>query len=132
MKQCDPGYGNVLHGVGNGSGTRSHHQSGCASLQGGNPLFQHVGGGIHQAGIDIARFGKSEPPCCLGGIFKHVGGGGVDRHRPSAGGGIGMLLSYMDLHGFKMILRHGFFPFLNGSWDCSPVVFNGNGKLFTY
>ena len=91
------GHRDVLHRISDGRRPRGRHQRRRAALQRRQPLFQHVGGGVHQAGVDVAALGQTEPTGRLGGVLEHIGGGGVDGHRSCVGGGVGMLLAHVEL-----------------------------------
>ena len=45
-----------LDGIGNGGHARGNSQRGNATLQRGHSFFQNVGGRVHDAGVDIARY----------------------------------------------------------------------------
>ncbi|MGY4500494.1 hypothetical protein ACVWYH_004425 [Bradyrhizobium sp. GM24.11] len=55
------------------------------------PLFQHAGGGVGDARIDVAGALQVEQRRRMIGILEHVGRGLIDRHRAGAGRGIRML-----------------------------------------
>ena len=46
----------VDHGVENGARPRSQGQRAGAPFQGGHPLLQHIGRGIHDPRVNVARF----------------------------------------------------------------------------
>ncbi len=54
-------------------------------------LLEHVGRGIHQPRIDIAKLAQAEEVRRMLRVMKHVTGRGVDRHRAGGRGGIGRL-----------------------------------------
>ncbi len=62
-----------------------------AALERGQPLLQHRDGRVGDARIDVPGPFQVEQRRRLVGVFEHVGGGLVDRHRPRAGGRIGVL-----------------------------------------
>ena len=98
-----------LDGIGNSRRARGHGQRRYAPFQGGNPLFQHVLGGVGQPAIDVACVRQTEPGGGVGGIPEHITGGLVDGHRPGIGGGVRQLLANMELQGLKFI-AHGKYP----------------------
>ena len=68
-----------------------------AALQGCDALFQHLLRGVGQAAVDVARVPQAEAVGGVLGIVEHIGRGGVNRHGPGVGGGIGLLLADMKL-----------------------------------
>ena len=66
-------------------------QAGGSAFEGGNALLKDVGGGVHDAGVDVAELLESEETGRVIGIVKDVGGGLVDRHGARLGGGIDLL-----------------------------------------
>ena len=70
-------------------------------LQGGDPLLQHVLGGVGQPPVDVSGIRQTKPGGGVGGIPKHIAGGLVDRNRPGIGGGVGLLLAHMELQCLK-------------------------------
>ena len=105
--------GQGLEGVCNGGCAGGSGQSCRTALQGGDPLLQHVLGGVGQAAIDIAAVGQIEAGGGVGGVPEDIGGGLIDGYGPGIGSGIGLLLAHMKLHSLKFILAHG----------CLPLVF---------
>ena len=97
--------GDVLNGVGDGRRAGGGGQRACAALQRGNAALEDIGGGVHQAGIDIARLGQAKAPGGLRGVLEDIGGRGVNGDGSGVGCGIGRFLSGVDLDGFKTI-RH--------------------------
>ena len=84
------GLGDIEHGKGDGRLSRGHRQSADAAVQLGQPLFQHIGGRIHDPGIDIAEFLEAEQ---IGGMFRtleDIGRGLVNRNGPRQCGGSGV------------------------------------------
>ena len=102
-----PLLGQGLDGVGDGGGAGGHGQGGHAPLQGCDALFKHVLGGVGQAAVDIARIPQAEAVGGVLGVMEHIGGGGIDGDGPGVGGGIGLLLTHMELKGLEFILTHG-------------------------
>ena len=54
-------------------------------------LLQHVGGGVHETGVDVAEFLQPEEVRGVLGAFEDIGGGLVDRHGAGQGGRVGLL-----------------------------------------
>jgi hypothetical protein len=69
------------------------------ALQLGDPPLEDVGGGVHDAGVDVPELLEPEQAGRVVGPVEHVGRGGVDGHRPRVRGGIGALLP--GLHGAR-------------------------------
>ena len=61
-----------------------------AALQGGNALLQCCHCGVADAGVDVAVLLQGEQRGGVGGVIEDEAGGLVDRHRTSAGGGVGL------------------------------------------
>ena len=61
------------------------------AIEGCQPLFEDVGGGIHQSRVDVPEFAQAEQVGCVFGVVKHVARCGVDRHGPRCGRGVGGL-----------------------------------------
>ena len=66
-----------------------------AAVQRRQTLFQHVGGGVHQAGVDVAELAQAEEVGRVLGVVKHIAGRGVNRHGAGGRRGVGRL-SGMD------------------------------------
>ena len=66
-------------------------QSRRAAIERRQPLFQNVGGGVHQAGVDIAELPQAEEIGRMLGVMEHIARGCIDRHGASGRGGIGHL-----------------------------------------
>ena len=62
-----------------------------ALLQRGEPLLQHRGGRVGDAGVDVAGALQVEQRRGVVGVLEHVGRGLVDRHRARAGHRVGLL-----------------------------------------
>ena len=95
--------------VGDGGGAGSQRQRGHAAFQRGDPLFKDVLRGVGEAPVDIARVGKPETGGRVRGVVKNVRGGGVDRHGPRVGGGVGALLPHVQLERFEFIRHDRYF-----------------------
>ena len=74
-----------LDRIGDRRHARSHRQRGDTAFQCGDTLFEHVGGGIHDARIDVARHLQIEEVGAMLGIVERIGRGLVDRHRHGLG-----------------------------------------------
>ncbi len=83
----------------------AQRQAGDTAFQGGATLFQHVRGGVHDAGIDIAGNGQVEQVRAMLGVIELVGNGLVNRHGDGLGGRVG-LEAGMDSQGlvFHVVL----------------------------
>ena len=62
-----------------------------ATFQRGNPLLQHIRGGIHDAGVDIAQFCQREEIGSVLRIAELIAGGLVDRDGAATGGWVWLL-----------------------------------------
>ena len=102
-----PSLSESLNGAGDGRRAGGGGQRGHAPLQSRDALFQHVLGGVGQPPVDIARVRQAEPGGGVGGVAEHIRGGLVNGHRPGVGGGVGLLLAYVELQGLKFIIAHG-------------------------
>ena len=71
------------------SGSRRHRTK--PAFQRGNPFFQHSHGRVRYPRIDVPRTFQIEQCRGVIRVLKNVGGGLVNRLRPRAGGGIGLL-----------------------------------------
>jgi len=98
-----PGFGDGENGVGDGGGTGSQGQGTYAPFQGGDPLFQHVIGGIHDPGVDVARHLQIEQVGPVLGVVEGKGSGLVDGDGHRFGGGVRGVTG-MDGKGFDF--RH--------------------------
>ena len=98
--------GQGLDGIGDGGGTGGHGQSGHAALQSRNALFKHVLSGVGQAAIDVACVGQTEPGGGMGGVMEHIRGGLIDGDGAGVGGGVGLLLTDVELQGLELIMTH--------------------------
>ena len=59
-----------------------------ATFERRDALLQHIGGRVHDAGVDVARHLQVEQVRAMLGVIEGVGHGLVDRHRHRAGGGV--------------------------------------------
>ena len=71
------------------SGSRRHRTK--PAFQRGNPFFHHSHGRVRYPRIDVPRTFQIEQCRGVIRVLKNVGGGLVNRLRPRAGGGIGLL-----------------------------------------
>jgi RNA-splicing ligase RtcB len=78
--------GERLGGLAGGRGER-----GRAAFERGDALLEDVGGGVHDAGVDVAELLEAEEAAGVVGIVEDVGGGLVDGHGARVGGGVGDL-----------------------------------------
>ncbi len=96
------GLGDRLDRVGDGRHARGQRQRGDAAFERRDALFEHVVGGIHDAGVDVARHLQVEQVRAVPGAVEGVGRRLVDGHRHGAGGGVGCLSGVdgegLDLH----------------------------------
>ena len=88
-----PAVGDVEDGEGFRRLTGREGERADSALEGRDALLQHVGGRVHDPGVDIAEFLEPEQAGRMLGAFEHVRGGLVDRHRPRVRGRIGILAS---------------------------------------
>ena len=65
---------------------RRQKERGHPAFQGGDPLFDDVGGRVADAGVDVARDFQAEQRRSVGGVVEDVGRGLVDRQGAGAGG----------------------------------------------
>ena len=98
-----PRLGQSLDGVGDGSRAGGQGQGRHSALQGCQTLFQHILGGVGEPAVDIARVRQPEPGRGMGGVAEHVGSGLVNGNGAGIGGGIGLLLTHVELKGLKLI-----------------------------
>ena len=103
------GLGQGLDRIADGRCARGSGQGCHAAFQGRNALFQHVLSGIGQPAVDIPSVSKPKSGGGVDRIAEHIAGGLVDGYRPCVGGGVGLLLTHMELKGFKLI-AHGKYP----------------------
>ena len=82
------GFGQCLNRRGDGGHARCHGQRGNAALQCRHALFQHIGGGVHDAGVDIARHLQVKQVGAMLGAVERVGHCLVDGDGAGFGGGV--------------------------------------------
>ena len=71
--------------------SRGHRQGAGAALDPGDALFEHIGGRVHDARVDVPELLERKQVGRVLSIFEHEGGRLVNRHGPRAGGRIGHL-----------------------------------------
>ena len=98
--------GKRLNGVGDGSCAGGRSQSGNAAFKRCDALFQHILRGVRQTAVDIAGVSQTEAGGCVGGVVEDIGRGGVNGYGARVGGGIGLLLTNVELQRFKFIVAH--------------------------
>ena len=94
------GLSEVDDGVKDGAGARGDAEAGSPTIKGGDALLEHVGGGVHQAGVDVAEFAESEEVGGVLGIIKDEGAGLVEGNGACVGGGF-RLVAGMEALGFE-------------------------------
>ncbi len=57
-----------------------------AAFEGGHPLFQHIIGGVHDSGVNVARHVQVEQVGAVLGVIEFEGNILIDRHCDSLGG----------------------------------------------
>ena len=80
-----------------------------ATLERGDPLLEHRLGRVHDPGVDVAELGEAEQVGGVLGVAEDERGRLVDRHRPCAGGGVG-LGTGVHLTGLESPVGHDFAP----------------------
>ncbi len=82
------GAGEVDDGVEDRGGAGGVGQAGGlgGALQQADALLEHLGGGVHQAGVDVAQLAQREQAGRVRGAAELIGGGAVDGHRAREGG----------------------------------------------
>ena len=78
------GDGEGLGGLAGGGG-----EGGDSAFERGDALLEDVGGGVHDAGVDVAELLQGEEAGGVVGVVEDVGGGLVDGDGAGVGGGIG-------------------------------------------
>ena len=108
----------VQNGVCDGGGAGRDAQPRGTAFQRRDALFKDVRGRIGQAGVNVARNREAEAPFRLGGVFKHVGGGLVNRDGAGARCGVRFLTGlYLEGIESKFSVAHfqsAFQKVLNG------------------
>jgi len=98
------GLGDGLDGIGDRGLPRGQRQRADAAFQRGQALLQHVGGGVHDARVDVARNLQVEQVGAVLGVIEGIRHGLVDRHRHRAGGRVGTVTAVHG-QGFQLPLR---------------------------
>ena len=80
-----PGLGDAGHGIEHRGHAGSRAYGSGRAVNGGQAFFQHIRGGVHQPGVDIALFLQGEQIRGILGVAEHVTGGLVNGHGPGAG-----------------------------------------------
>eukprot|EP00906_Rhabdomonas_costata_P008898 RCo012629 len=85
-------------------------RQGCQpALQRGHPLLEHIRGGVHDPGVDVAKLLQTEKPRGVLVAVEDVGRGGVDRRgtglRRGGGGLSGVQLQRLELRGALRLFR---------------------------
>ncbi|KAG0922636.1 hypothetical protein G6F31_019838 [Rhizopus arrhizus] len=93
-------FGNRQDGVGDRGLARGQRQRGDAAFQRRHALLQHVGRGVHDAGIDVARHLQIEQVGAMLRIVERVGNRLIDGHGNGARRRIGAVAA-MHGNGFQ-------------------------------
>ena len=80
----------------------ARRQAGDAALQACHPLLEHVGGRVHDAGVDVAGLLEGEQVGRVLAVAEQVGAGLVEGQGPAAGEGVDGLAG-MELAGGKAV-----------------------------
>ena len=88
---------NILHRIGDrrragGGGKRRN-----AALQRRHAPLKSIERRVGQPAVDVAGLRQRKPRLCLRGVFKHIGGGLINRHAARAGSGVGRFLPRVEL-----------------------------------
>ena len=97
----------ILQRVGDSRRARRECQRCGTALQRRQARFECADRGIGQARVDVARIAQGK---AVGGLLRrveHIGGCLIDGYGACAGCGVGLLLSGMELQGFKMVFFIG-------------------------
>ena len=68
--------------------TAGEGQARRAAIQRRQALFEDVGGGVHQAGVDVAEFAQAEQIRRVLRVVEHVARRRIDRHGTGRGRGV--------------------------------------------
>ena len=114
--------GHILQGVGHCSRSRSHCQCCHSAFKCCHALLKCLLGGVGQSAVDVAGIAQGKAVGGVLGVAEHVRGGLVDRHGAGVGGGVGLLLAYVQLKGLETVLLVAHNTFLsNRFWlVCGP------------
>jgi hypothetical protein len=106
------GTGDIEHRIGGSRLAGSHGQGADTAIKRCQALFEHVGGRIHQSGIDVARLLESEEVGGMLRTFENVRTCLVDGNSAGEGLRVGSLPG-MQGKGikFELVFRHDGFPF---------------------
>ena len=94
------GDGERLRRLARGRGQRRR-----AAFERRHALLKDVGGGVHDAGVDVAELLQREQAAGVVGVLEDVGGGLVDGHGARAGGGVGRLAGVNGQRGKLLLFR---------------------------
>ena len=94
----------ILQGIGDGSGTRGHGQSGYTTLEGCDTVFEHTLRRVGQSTVDVTGIAETETVGSVLGIVEHITRGLVDRHGSCVGCGVCLFLAYMKLQCLKLVI----------------------------
>jgi hypothetical protein len=83
-----------------------HRQGSGTPFECRHPLFENIGGRIHDPGVDVARFLQSEQVRRMFGIAEHEGGGLINGHRPGPGCRVGIFLAGMQRQSIEASVGH--------------------------
>ena len=86
-------FSDIYYGVKYSTGTGSDAQTGGSALEGSHPLLEHIGGWVHQAGVNIAQFAQAKEIGGMLGVVKNIGAGLVQRYGAGIGGGVWLVAS---------------------------------------
>ena len=73
------GAGDVENRAGDGGLAAGVGEGGDTTFECGDALFEHVGGGVHDTGVNVAELFEAEEFGRMVGIPKHVAGGLINR-----------------------------------------------------
>ena len=99
------GAAHVEHRVGHGRLAGRQGTRGNAALKLGDALLQHIPGGVHDAGVDVARLRQGEQVGRVLGVVEDERRRLVDRHCPRVGGRV-RYLTAMEGDGVAVLVAH--------------------------
>ena len=100
------GLGKCLNGIGDSCCAGCHCQTGYAAFQCGNSLLKYILRGVGKTTVDVAGVCQTEAIRRMLGVVEHIRSRCIDGNGTGIGYGIGLLLTNVELQGFKFILRH--------------------------
>jgi hypothetical protein len=86
-----PGMHDGEHRGRDGRRSRGKRQPADAAVESGQPLLQHIVGGVHQARVDVAEFAQTKKVGGRFGVLENVARCCVNRNRPRRCGWVGLL-----------------------------------------